>query len=142
MEPSKISDNVEVIDLISGKISVLSILNEQCLVPNGNDESFFNNLFKIEGKILTISKNERSKNLFCINHYAGNVVYSCKSFKQKNIDIFNKEAQILSEKSNNSLLNEINFKYEDVKITRTVSKIFKTQLTQLMEELEKLFHIL
>ncbi|GLD93989.1 hypothetical protein PINS_up002595 [Pythium insidiosum] len=55
-----------------------SLLDEQCLIPKGNDEKLANKLYETLEKheSFTVSKLQKAKRQFVIHHYAGDVCYS------------------------------------------------------------------
>ena len=67
-------DNSEVIELIEGKPSgILSILNEECVVPKGTDSSFAEKLFAQCVTNKRLKKPLKKKDAFQIAHFAGQV---------------------------------------------------------------------
>jgi len=80
-------DNQEVIELIEGKPGgVLSILNEECVVPKGTDGSFADKLFAQCITNKRLKKPLKKKNAFQISHFAGQVTYSATGILEKNKD--------------------------------------------------------
>jgi myosin heavy subunit len=79
--------NTKCIELIEGKrTGMLSLLDEQCIMPNGNDETFCT---KLKNDIpdhphLYTAKMKGSK--FTLKHYAAEVVYDAEGFCFKNKD--------------------------------------------------------
>jgi len=103
-------DNQACLDLIesSKPPGILALLDEQCLFPKGNDESFANKLYEVfaskENALLTVSKAERVQFKFAVKHYAGDVVYSSQGFCYKNKDELRPEALTLMRTSTNALI--------------------------------------
>ena len=80
-------DNAEVIELIEGKPSgILSILNEECVVPKGTDTSFSDKLFTQCMTNKRLKKPLKKKNAFQISHFAGQVTYTVEGILEKNKD--------------------------------------------------------
>ena len=69
-------DNSDVIELLEGRMGILDLLNEECLVPQGTDMKYL-------AKITTAGKKHpkfslsvyTSKEEFCVHHFAGKVAY-------------------------------------------------------------------
>ena len=67
-------DNQEVIDLIEGKpAGILSILNEECVVPKGSDATFAEKLFAQCVTNKRLKRPLKKKEAFMISHFAGQV---------------------------------------------------------------------
>ena len=70
-------DNSEVIDLIEGKpTGILSILNEECVVPRGSDASFAEKTFQQLMTNKRLKRPLKKRDAFQIVHFAGLVTYS------------------------------------------------------------------
>ena len=73
--------------LIESKIGLITILNDECIRPKGNDESFVY-------KALAIHKADKNlvndrfyrRNEFAIQHFAGKVKYNAEGFVINNMD--------------------------------------------------------
>ncbi|CEG44801.1 myosin-like protein [Plasmopara halstedii] len=76
---------------------VFSILDEQCLIPRGNDEKLANKYYECLDKheSFSVTKLQRAKGQFVIHHYAGNVCYITDGFCEKNKDHMHTEAMDL-----------------------------------------------
>merc|ERR1712157_451281 len=70
-------DNTHIIDLIEGKMGCVDLLNEECVRPKGNDETFVYKLY-VNNNDKTALTRERTfqKHQFSIQHYAGTVTYN------------------------------------------------------------------
>jgi hypothetical protein len=80
-------DNQEVIELIEGKPSgILSILNEECVVPKGTDASFAEKLFAQCVTNKRLKRPLKKKDAFQISHFAGQVTYTTTGILEKNKD--------------------------------------------------------
>ncbi|CAG8501402.1 1540_t:CDS:10 [Acaulospora colombiana] len=83
------SDNQPCIDLIEGKIGILSLLDEESRLPAGTDDSLCNKLyqnFKSPPHSKYFQKPKFSNTAFTINHYANAVTYEVENFLEKNRD--------------------------------------------------------
>jgi myosin-5 len=76
-------DNQDCLDLIeSKKKSIFRLLDDECMLAGGTDEKFASRMIKelAEFDRLSVSTVQRIEQQFCIHHYAGEVVYSTKTF--------------------------------------------------------------
>eukprot|EP00514_Thraustochytrium_sp_LLF1b_P001246 CAMPEP_0184516542 /NCGR_PEP_ID=MMETSP0198_2-20121128/5087_1 /TAXON_ID=1112570 /ORGANISM="Thraustochytrium sp., Strain LLF1b" /LENGTH=230 /DNA_ID=CAMNT_0026906875 /DNA_START=182 /DNA_END=871 /DNA_ORIENTATION=+ len=90
-------DNSRCLEMVENRpIGLLSLIDEECLYPNGSDKSLATKLTqnlaeKYKG-IYIVGRNETVRNQFVINHFAGEVVYDVKSFCRKNRNELRQEA--------------------------------------------------
>ena len=80
-------DNTAIIDLLEGKTGIIISLNEECVRPKGNAESF---VYRLKGahdssQILIDQKLHRNCE-FGINHFTGPVDYDATNFVGHNMD--------------------------------------------------------
>jgi myosin V len=82
------SDNQPCIDLIEGKLGVLSLLDEESRLPMGSDDQFVTKLHHNFGsdKHPFYKKPRFGKSAFTIRHYAIDVAYESEGFIEKNRD--------------------------------------------------------
>ncbi|KAL0583546.1 hypothetical protein ABG067_006570 [Albugo candida] len=83
-------DNSACIDLIQAKpCGILNILDEECIVPQGNDQNFARKLYRQHGEQphFTADNTHQASHLFVIHHYAAQVVYDTFGFCDKNKDV-------------------------------------------------------
>jgi myosin-5 len=76
-------DNQDCLDLIENKKkSIFRLLDDECMLAGGTDEKFASRMIKELGEYsrLSVSTVQRIDQQFCIHHYAGEVVYSTKTF--------------------------------------------------------------
>lgn len=81
-----------VIDFIEKPIGLFSMLEEECLLPNGSDEIYKQKLYtKFLDKNICFGKQTSSKleTHFDIHHYAGKVSYSINDWLEKNKNSLN-----------------------------------------------------
>ncbi|GAM22908.1 hypothetical protein SAMD00019534_060830, partial [Acytostelium subglobosum LB1] len=110
-EPVDYVDNKPCVDLIEKRpLGILSLLDEECLFPEGNDSSV---LEKMERHCATHSHYSKpgltSKNQqqFNISHYAGKVAYNIDGFLDKNRDTLFNDLVALATSSSLTLLVEV-----------------------------------
>ncbi|EQC25795.1 hypothetical protein SDRG_16343 [Saprolegnia diclina VS20] len=75
-------------------IGLFSLLDEQCVIPRGNDAALAAKYYDVFASHahLSSSKLQRGKTQFTIAHYAGDVVYTATGFIEKNKDSVHVEA--------------------------------------------------
>jgi len=101
-------NNKPCVDLIEKKpIGILSLLDEECLFPEGNDASLIDKLNKHFNNNSHYSNVQQVKNQFIINHYAGKVFYNINGFLDKNRDTLFNDLVTLSLSSKVPLITEI-----------------------------------
>ncbi|KAF1774616.1 P-loop containing nucleoside triphosphate hydrolase [Phytophthora cactorum] len=95
-------DNGPCIDLIQGKpFGILPALDEECIVPQGNDQNFARKLYRQHelNPHFSASKTEMANHLFVVHHYAGAVTYDTFGFCEKNKDILYPEITAIIKRS-------------------------------------------
>lgn len=103
------SDNQPCIDLIEGKLGVLSLLDEESRLPMGSDEQFVTKLHhNFAGDKQNFYKKPRfGKSAFTICHYAIDVTYESDGFIEKNRDTVPDEHMDVLRQSSNAFLGEV-----------------------------------
>ncbi|KAG0364687.1 Myosin type-2 heavy chain 1 [Gamsiella multidivaricata] len=104
------SDNQPCIEMIEGKLGVLTLLDEESRLPSGSDQGWCNKLFTQFGteKYKTwFAKPRFSNSAFTISHYAHDVTYECEGFLEKNRDTLPEELLNLLKNSDNEFLQEV-----------------------------------
>ncbi|WVQ83994.1 hypothetical protein IAT38_006139 [Cryptococcus sp. DSM 104549] len=104
------TDNQACIDVIEGKMGILTLLDEESRLPAGADASFATKLHqqltKPEQKEV-FKKPRFNQNAFTITHYAHDVTYDVDGFIDKNRDTVPDEHLALLQGSSNDFLREI-----------------------------------
>ncbi|CAF0977389.1 unnamed protein product [Rotaria sordida] len=100
------------IDLIEKPMGILSILEEECIVPKATDKTFVEKLYNNHlGKHPQFGKPKPGKGKveanFEIHHYAGTVPYTATSWLEKNKDPINTTVASLFAKSKNVMLSHL-----------------------------------
>jgi len=113
------------IDLIEKPMGILSILEEECIVPKATDKTFVEKLYNNHlGKHPQFGKPKPAKGKaeanFEIHHYAGTVPYTATSWLEKNKDPINTTVAQLFAKSKNAMLCHL---YADVAEEEGSSKV-------------------
>lgn len=103
------SDNQPCIDLIEGKLGVLSLLDEESRLPMGSDEQFVTKLHHnfAADKQKCYKKPRFGKSAFTVCHYAVDVTYESDGFIEKNRDTVPDEHLEGLKASSNKFLGEI-----------------------------------
>uniref|UniRef100_A0A3P8XIR5 Myosin VAb n=1 Tax=Esox lucius TaxID=8010 RepID=A0A3P8XIR5_ESOLU len=145
-------DNQPCINLIEAKMGVLDLLDEECKMPKGSDDTWAQKLYNTFLKKSEIFDKPRMSNkAFIIHHFADKVEYQCEGFLEKNKDTVNEEQINVLKLSKFDLLVEL-FRDEETaaptgrtKTTRpgqaqrdnkkTVGTQFRNSLNLLMETL-------
>ncbi|KAJ9098937.1 hypothetical protein QFC19_006161 [Naganishia cerealis] len=103
------ADNQVCIDVIEGKMGILSLLDEESRLPAGADNSFaakiHQTIVKPEQKQV-FKKPRFNQNAFTIAHYAHDVTYDVDGFLEKNRDTVPDEHLELLMNSENALVKE------------------------------------
>ncbi|CAM4808905.1 unnamed protein product [Rotaria magnacalcarata] len=100
------------LELIEKPMGILSILEEECIVPKASDKTFVEKLYNNHlGKHSQFGKPKPAKGKaeahFEIHHYAGSVAYTATSWLEKNKDPINTTVAQLFGKSKNVLLSHL-----------------------------------
>ncbi len=103
------ADNQLCIDVIEGKMGILTLLDEESRLPAGTDVSFatkiHQTLTKPEQKSV-FKKPRFNQNAFTICHYANDVTYDVEGFLDKNRDTVPDEHLALLQGTSNGLLKD------------------------------------
>ncbi|PFH55455.1 hypothetical protein XA68_18277 [Ophiocordyceps unilateralis] len=104
------SDNQPCIDLIEGKMGILSLLDEESRLPMGSDDQFVTKLhhnFAAEKQNKFFKKPRFGKSAFTVCHYAVDVTYESEGFIEKNRDTVPDEHMAILRATTNSFLKEV-----------------------------------
>ncbi|GBG34344.1 Myosin-6 [Hondaea fermentalgiana] len=100
-------DNQQCLDLIESKpIGIISLLDEQCLFPRGNDRSLAGRFYELLSDVprFSVANRDRVNYRFTIEHYAGDVTYDTAGFVAKNKDQLYPESLELMQSSQDPFL--------------------------------------
>lgn len=103
-------DNQDCLDLIEHKQrGIFAMLDDECKLPGASDEKFAARLYKAYdgNKRFSTTAAYKRDSKFCVEHYAGPVVYSTVTFVEKNKDELPKEADSLLRSSSVSVLDTV-----------------------------------
>uniref|UniRef100_A0A8C5BMJ2 Unconventional myosin-Va-like n=1 Tax=Gadus morhua TaxID=8049 RepID=A0A8C5BMJ2_GADMO len=86
------SDNEPCIRLIEARMGVLDLLDEECRMPKGSDDTWVQKLYTtLLKQNVHFDKPRLSNTAFIIHHFADKVEYQCDGFLEKNKDTVNEE---------------------------------------------------
>ncbi|XP_048829296.1 unconventional myosin-Va-like isoform X2 [Brienomyrus brachyistius] len=106
-------DNQPCINLIEAKMGILDLLDEECKMPKGSDDSWAQKLYNTHLKMSPLFEKPRLSNkAFIVQHFADKVEYQCEGFLEKNKDTVNEEQITVLKASKFELLVEL-FQDED-----------------------------
>ncbi|KAI4871692.1 hypothetical protein NFI96_000225 [Prochilodus magdalenae] len=112
-------DNQPCINLIEAKMGILDLLDEECKMPKGSDDSWAQKLYNTHLKTCSLFEKPRMSNkAFIIQHFADKVEYQCEGFLEKNKDTVNEEQIHVLKASKFDLLVEL-FQDEEKAISPT-----------------------
>ncbi|XP_064192516.1 unconventional myosin-Va-like isoform X2 [Anguilla rostrata] len=101
-------DNQPCINLIEAKMGVLALLDEECKMPKGTDDTWAQKLYNTHLKTCALFEKPRMSNkAFIIRHFADKVEYKCGGFLEKNKDTVNEEQINVLKASKFNLLVEL-----------------------------------
>lgn len=153
-DPLDFPDNQDAVDILQAKtVGVFSILDEECVVPQGSDQGFCNKLMKQHKGHRRFDEIKTKPTWFIIKHFAGPVQYCTDGFLDKNKDqLCNDIIECLGSSENDfvNIMFNNDKKFADILNKRgdsspdakpggskkkkyTVSSEFKDQLASLME---------
>ncbi|KAK5993148.1 Myosin-2 [Cladobotryum mycophilum] len=104
------SDNQPCIDLIEGKLGILSLLDEESRLPMGSDEQFVTKLhhnYATDKHHSFYKKPRFGKSAFTVCHYAIDVTYESEGFIEKNRDTVPDEHMTVLRSTSNAFLKQV-----------------------------------
>eukprot|EP00759_Apiculatamorpha_spiralis_P021186 PhF_6_TR26182/c0_g1_i3/m.37218 len=133
----KCPDNKPCLMLITGKMGIMDLLDEECSLGQGTDEAFLTKCDQQHNKNAFFAKSKLIKSTFVINHYAGNVKYNVEGWLEKNRDTLKDALKLLLRASEDPVIAEL----LPVPLTAdqkkgkalTVGGFFKSQVGSLMD---------
>jgi len=138
-------DNQLCVDLIESRppkgVGILSLLDEECIYPKATDSTFAAKLRQNLAKNPHFGYDKRSTSTdFLVDHFAGDVVYSCNNFLDKNRDTLSSDLTRVMCGSEHPLLAEVAVGIaagQDKRGSQTVGFRFREQLQDLISRLDK-----
>uniref|UniRef100_A0A8C8S4Y0 Unconventional myosin-Va n=1 Tax=Pelusios castaneus TaxID=367368 RepID=A0A8C8S4Y0_9SAUR len=112
-------DNQPCINLIEAKLGILDLLDEECKMPKGSDDTWAQKLYNTHlNKCTLFEKPRMSNKAFIIQHFADKVEYQCEGFLEKNKDTVYEEQIKVLKSSKFKMLSEL-FKDEEKALSPT-----------------------
>jgi myosin-5 len=140
------ADNQPCIDLIEGKMGIMNLLDEECRLPSGTDQTFVEKLHRHFGAHTFFEKPRFSSTAFTVKHYACDVTYESADFLEKNRDTVSDDLlQVLAASrdgfvngvvSNETATREVQTSYgQTVAVAKksSLGMVFKNSLIALMQ---------
>ena len=135
-------DNQPCIDLIEKPLGIFDLLDEECRVPKGTDQSWVEKLYDKCKKYPHFVKPRLNNAGFIIVHFADRVEYQAAGFVEKNRDtVMEEQIQVLRRSTNKLLLQLVKKKEEPTdgkassKKRQTVGSQFRDSLVMLVDTL-------
>jgi len=100
-------DNQPCIDLIESKLGILDLLDEECKMPKGSDQSWVEKLYDKCKKYDHFSKTRFGQTAFLIKHFADQVEYESDGFLHKNRDTVSEDQINILKASKNDLVSDL-----------------------------------
>lgn len=101
------SDNADVLKLIEGRMGLISVLNEECVRPKGNDVAFVTKVYAMNKDSESLFKDRFFQDYeFGVKHYAGTVTYDANNFVTKNMDALPSDLTDCKKLSTNMIVKE------------------------------------
>ena len=137
-------DNKGCIELLTGKIGVLTLLDEECTMPNGSERNYIQKINanfqstreKPGHPFFGLVTGKAKDTQFKIKHYAGEVTYNIESFLDKNRDTLKESMKEIFVKSADALISGLVPRSDDNSRPATkftVGGYFARQLQELMQ---------
>ncbi|XP_023588257.1 unconventional myosin-Va isoform X4 [Trichechus manatus latirostris] len=131
-------DNQPCINLIESKMGILDLLDEECKMPKGTDDTWAQKLYNTHlNKCALFEKPRLSNKAFIVQHFADKVEYQCEGFLEKNKDtVFEEQIKVLKS-SKFKMLPEL-FQDDEKAISPTsATSSGRTLLTRMPAKLNK-----
>nr|XP_028562631.1 unconventional myosin-Va isoform X3 [Podarcis muralis] len=102
-------DNQPCINLIEAKLGILDLLDEECKMPKGSDNSWAQKLYNTHlNKSVLFEKPRMSNKAFIVQHFADKVEYQCEGFLEKNKDtVYEEQIKVLKSSKKFKMLPEL-----------------------------------
>ena len=103
------ADNQPCLNMLEKKPrGVFPMVDEECVVPKGSDDSLLNKLMDTHRKNEFWGKPPKgSRTCFVINHFAGGVAYDVTNFLEKNRDVLQHDLQAFMSESEDELIKKM-----------------------------------
>mmetsp|Transcript_926 Transcript_926/g.2173 ORF Transcript_926/g.2173 Transcript_926/m.2173 type:complete len:1220 (-) Transcript_926:1097-4756(-) len=130
-------DNLQVLELIENpRHSLMSMLNDEVLLPRGSDESVLSRMNRDFANHPNYAKDFRTPTKFTVKHFAGEVAYDIRGFLSKNADKVSADLIELAKTSQNLLFREL-LGSDALASKKPILFQFKQQLDSMMESIRQ-----
>ena len=144
-------DNSCVLQLLEGRMGLMSLLSEECILPKGNDHNYVAKIYKLKDQKSIFKEKAFRQHEFGVKHFAGKIIYTADQIVSKNQDFLPDELitcalscknTIITEmfqslsSSNTNLSKQMSRKFSSLGAETSWGK-FKCQLDSLMNKLSK-----
>lgn len=122
-------DNQPCIEMIEDKLGILSLLDEECRMPRGSDQSWIGKITEKCDKYKHFGKPKFGGAAFIVRHFSDTVQYEASGFVEKNRDTVSKELVNVIVESGVQLchklmvLDEVNHLKEDEGVGSTGARV-------------------
>eukprot|EP00986_Skeletonema_menzelii_P005796 scaffold2145_cov136-Skeletonema_menzelii.AAC.1 len=100
-------DNSHVMELLEGKLGLITQLNEECVKKNGEDENFVYKFNLVNSDSSSLIQNPLHRNYeFAVRHYAAPIKYDARKFIERNLDKIPADLLKCACKSTNPLIRD------------------------------------
>ncbi len=100
-------DNSHVMELLEGKLGLITQLNEECVKKNGEDENFVYKFNLVNSDSSSLIQNPLHRNYeFAVRHYAAPIKYDARKFIERNLDKIPADLLKCACKSTNPLIQQ------------------------------------
>eukprot|EP00917_Polyrhabdina_sp_WS-2016_P008987 GHVP01020058.1.p1 GENE.GHVP01020058.1~~GHVP01020058.1.p1 ORF type:complete len:1167 (-),score=251.34 GHVP01020058.1:153-3653(-) len=127
------------IDIIEGKEGVIELLNDECFIPGGNDKNFVRRVLEKNTNNSDIIGRDKifKEDEFYIEHFAGNTIYKCDMFLEKNRSTNNSRMGDILLQSDKTVIREIGKLLNQKSDKESEGSILKKSLCNLVETVKK-----
>jgi myosin-1 len=132
-------NNKPCVELIEGRNGIMSILDEECLFPQGTDQTYLAKLIRVcsNHKFFKSMDPKVQSNVFSMEHYAGEVTYTVDTFLDKNKDTLSNDLKEMLQSSHDAFIRSL-FPpdvVQSIKRPPTAGLQFRNQVTGLVTTL-------
>lgn len=140
--------NDAILTLLEGKVGLMSLLNEECIRPQGCDKGFVNKLYSTLKSSCSDSALIKKRNydlspthtLFGIRHFARTVDYDALDFVGKNRDTLAEDILLVASKSTNNIVSLVSESYRRTSVSKRKGCLVGTSLwTKFGKQMQTLF---
>ena len=136
-------DNSETIELLEAKPGgVLSLINEECLVPKGSDTTLVEKMFQQLIANKKLKRPLKKKSSFQILHFAGLVTYSSEGLLEKNKDPVSEDLLTLLRSSDQQTIRSlVSDEADDLGLARKKGAKFQGVVAKFQRQLAELLAV-